>query len=284
MRFSHSRVSTFIQCSYKFKLQYLDEIKIIQDLAPDDPRIIGNAMHKGIEQGVAAAVTWYSEQFSVLTDLNIHEIIKLEILIPKVRELIDFEESTFELEIKTDDFVGYIDLIVKKDTGAVELYDFKYSNNVDRYLESEQLHIYKHYLERTHRLKVERMGYIFIPKTAIRQRKTEDLYQFRRRLIQTLNDSKVSICYVTYDQRKVDLFFQNIHHINLAAEHPKNPTKLCDWCDFEEYCMKGIDYMLLLPKNERVQVDQETAPVLWLYGVPFSGMGFVISILNLLRT
>jgi adenylylsulfate kinase-like enzyme len=35
--------------------------------------------------------------------------------------------------------------------------------------------------------------------------------------------------------------------------------------------MRGIDYMLILPKNERVEVDRETVPVLWLYGVPFAG-------------
>ena len=29
--------------------------------------------------------------------------------------------------------------------------------------------------------------------------------------------------------------------------------------------------MLVLPENKRIPVDKETAPVLWLYGVPFSG-------------
>lgn len=115
------------------------------------------------------------------------------------------------------------------------------------------------------------MGYIFIPKVSIRQKKTEDLYQFRRRLIQTLNEARVSVCEVAYDQQKVGRVFQNIQSIKAVAEYPKFPTKLCDWCDYQEYCMKGIDYMLILPKNERVQVDRETAPVLWLYGVPFSG-------------
>ena len=249
----------------------MDSIETIKDPAPDDPLIIGKAMHMGIEEGIPEAVKWYSQQFTVMNDLNIHEIIKLEILLPKVRELIDYNQSTFELEIKATDFLGYIDLITKNGDDTVDIFDFKYSNNMDKYRESEQLHIYKYYLEKLHGLKVDRIGYIFIPKIAIRQKKTEDLYQFRRRLIQMLNEARVSVCEVAYDQQKVDQFFQNIEHIKKVAEYPKVPAKLCDWCDYQEYCMKGIDYMLLLPKNERVPVDRETAPVLWLYGVPFSG-------------
>jgi hypothetical protein len=150
---------------------------------------------------------WYAEQFSLLGDLHIHEIIKLEMLLPKVRTLIDYDVSTFELEVKTRDFVGYIDLIVKNSDGTVDIFDFKYLNNVGRYLESEQLHIYKHYLEKVHRLKVRRLGYIFIPKTSIRQKKTEDLYQFRRRLRETLRELKVTVAEVGYDPHKVERFF-----------------------------------------------------------------------------
>lgn len=270
MRFSYSRVSAFIQCPYKFKLRYLDGIEVIQDPAPDNALVMGKAMHMGIEEGVSAAVNWYKEQFTVLNDFHIHELIKLEIMIPKVMAMIDYEKSTFELEIKTNEFVGYIDLLTKSGD-TLELFDFKYSNNVDRYLESAQLHIYNYFLEIIYKTKVDRMGYIFIPKTSIRQRKDEDLYQFRKRLRQTLNDSKVIMSEITYDPEKVNQFFRSIERIKEATEYPKNPTKLCDWCEYQEYCTKGIDYMLILPKNERVPVDQETAPVLWLYGVPFSG-------------
>jgi len=271
VQFSHSRVSAFVQCPYQFRLRYVEGVSSIRDPAPDDALIVGSAMHKGIEQGIAAAVRWYSEQFALQTDLHISEIIKLEMLLPKVRQLIDYNNSTFEVELQTPDFIGYIDLMVSMASEAVEIYDFKYSNHIDRYLESEQLHVYKHYLEKIHGIAVSRMGYIFIPKTSIRQRKTEDLYQFRRRLIKTLQEAKLQIYEVTFDQQKVDHFYQMIDQIKAATDYPKNPTKLCDWCQYLEYCMKGMDYMLILPENKRVQVDKETAPVLWLYGVPFSG-------------
>ena len=271
MRFSYSRVSTYQQCPYKFKLQYLDGAVTIRDPSPDDALIVGNAMHKGIEQGTGAALQWYDEQFTVLTDLHIHELMKLELLLPKVQSLIDYDIATFEFEIQTPDFAGYIDLMIKADDGAVHIYDFKYSNNVDKYLESAQLHLYKYYLETVHGIPVSRLGYIFIPKTSIRQKKTEDLYQFRRRLAQTIEDLTVTVREVTYDPQQVVSFFQTIAQINAASEYPKHLTKLCDWCQYQEYCLKEMDEMLTLPKNERVQVDKETAPVLWLYGVPFSG-------------
>jgi len=270
VRYSYSRVSTFVQCPYKFKLRYVDGIQTLQDPLPDDALVMGKAMHKGIEEGVTAAVEWYGEQFSVLTDLHVNEIIKLEILVPKVRALFGQDKSTFELEINTPDFVGFIDLIIESNQAA-QIYDFKYSNNVDRYLESEQLHLYKHYFESIQHRNVDLLGYIFIPKISIRQKKTEDLYQFRKRLISTLQESKVTVVEVHYDQQKVDQFLTTVNRIKQATEYPKHPTKLCDWCEYQEYCEKGLNYMLVLPKNERVQIDKETAPVLWLYGVPFSG-------------
>ena len=49
MQFSYSRVNTFAQCPYKFKLQYLDEAKTIRDPAADDALIVGSAKQKGIE-------------------------------------------------------------------------------------------------------------------------------------------------------------------------------------------------------------------------------------------
>ena len=147
MRFSHSRVSTFTQCPYKFKLQYVNGITTIRDPSPDDALIIGNAMHKGIEEGILWATRWYGKQFSLLTDFHINEIIKLQLLLPKLQKIIDYDNAVFEFALKTNDFIGFIDLIVKSPDGTVEVFDFKYSNNVDKYLESEQLHIYRISLE-----------------------------------------------------------------------------------------------------------------------------------------
>ena len=271
MQFSYSRVNTFAQCPYKFKLQYLEGVTTIRDPAADDALIVGNAMHKGIEEGVGAALDWYGKQFSVLTDLHINEMIKLETLIPKARAHVASEDAGFEVELNTPEFRGYIDLVTNESDGSATITDFKYSNNVDKYLDSEQLHVYKHFFEKLHGRSVSRLTYLFIPKTAIRQRNAEDLYRYRRRLAQTLGAMDAKSIEVAYDPQKVERFFDLIRQINAARDFPKNPTKLCDWCQYQKFCMEGMDDMLVLPENKRLPVDKETAPVLWLYGVPFSG-------------
>ena len=271
MQFSYSRVNTFAQCPYKFKLQYLDEAKTIRDPAADDALIVGSAMHKGIEEGVGVALDWYGKQFSVLTDLHVNEMIKLETLIFKARRGIDPDCSVFEVELCTPEFLGFVDLVTTGSDGTITITDFKHSNNVDKYLGSEQLHVYKYFFEKLYGRPVTGLNYLFIPKTAIRQRNAEDLYQFRKRLAKTLAELDIKTVDITYDSQKVERFFDLIRQINAARDFPKNPTKLCDWCQYQKFCMEGMDEMLLLPENKRIPVDKETAPVLWLYGVPFSG-------------
>ena len=68
-------------------------------------------------------------------------------------------KGEFEVEISNDDFKGFIDLLapVTSDTrlggdyqelpDVFDLYDFKYSNNVEHYKESPQLHLYKFFFE-----------------------------------------------------------------------------------------------------------------------------------------
>ena len=98
-------------------------------------------MHMGIEQDVETAVEWYYNQYPIITDLHINEAIKLESLIPKVKAILP--KGQHEIKIETNDFIGFADLV----TADGDIYDFKYSNHVDKYLESKQLHLYKHFRE-----------------------------------------------------------------------------------------------------------------------------------------
>ena len=81
MQVSHSRIETFVQCAYKFKLRYIDKLETLPDYAPDDPLIIGTALHTGIEEGLDAALKFYENSFPCLNDENINEIIKLFFLL-----------------------------------------------------------------------------------------------------------------------------------------------------------------------------------------------------------
>lgn len=278
IQFSHSRVSTYQQCPARYKFRYIDKLRTVYAPEADNALIIGNALHTGIEKGEKEMLDWYFKQFYVIDDKQINEVIKLSTLLPKVQEFLSTLDGPFihEYEIDRPDVRAFIDLTVGD--GPVDIYDFKYSNNVDRYLESAQPHLYKFYLEREYqtdtpprqKFKVNRIGYVFIPKTNIRQKKDEDLYQFRRRLVETLSKMEVQIKYVDYDFNKVKQFWESCKEIEKATHFPKNPTRLCDWCEYKEYCLEGDDTMVL-PSSNRREIGKVDRKTLWIYGAPFSG-------------
>lgn len=154
-------------------------------------------------------------------------------------------QFTYEYEIKNTEYVGYVDLIIHNSDETIDVIDFKYSNNVDNYINSKQVHLYKYYLEKLG-FRVRNLGYLFIPKTSIRMKKTEDTYQFRKRLQNTIKEQKLKLVKVNYDENKVKEFFNEIATLEKDNTYEKNETKLCDWCDYKEYCKSNekINYMI----------------------------------------
>lgn len=270
MQYSHSRVESFKGCPYKYKLRYQDRLKTIPNQDANNALICGNTIHTGAEKDLLEALEFYKSNYYVLTDLHINEIIKFEYLIPKIKDLLtDINIYAQEYLINTKRFKGIVDLITKNDDGTVDVFDFKYSNSIDHYMDSPQLHIYKYFLEQKG-FKVRKLGFIFIPKISIRQKKEEDLYQFRKRLMEDLKNSEINLLEVSYNPNKVVEFLDSIIDITEATEYQKNPTNLCSWCEYEEYCLKEIDYMIL-PSNERRDIKKAKKRKIWVYGPAFSG-------------
>lgn len=260
-------------------MRYVDRIGTIPNTDPDNALILGTALHTGIEEGVAQALEFYQNSFPVLTDEHINEMIKLEALIPKAAALLP-PGGRFELPIGNADFIGFMDYLapVFKDTflglNYYDLYDFKYSNNSKSYLESGQLHEYKYWFELTHpNCIIRNLYFLFVPKVKIRQKGTETLIQFRDRLTEALADATPWVEQVQYNSLKVVDFLTDAKHILEATDYPKKPNHFCGWCEYEEFCMKGWDYMLL-PENKRRTPDATKKKVVWVYGAPFSGKTF----------
>jgi len=278
-----SAITQYKMCPYKYKLQYLDKLKTIPDYKPNNALIVGTAIHYGCETGsVEKAIENYYSNFNVIDDLQINEAMKLEYLLPQVLDFIkQFDKVEHEVPFQIGTFHGTADLLVHNEDGTVDLYDFKYSNNIDNYMESPQLHIYKYFLEQKG-YKVNRMAFIFIPKTFIRQKNTEDLYQFRKRLKETLKDMKIQIKYLEYDQNKVTDSLITAVEMLETKEFPKNVSELCYWCEYEKYCIKGEDYMIL-PENKRREKKIDTSPDMWIYADSYVGKStFVDKFDNLL--
>lgn len=271
MQYSHSRVECHISCPYKYKLRYIDKLKTIPAYEADNALICGNTIHQGAETNLKDALKFYYSNYPIITDRHIEEVMKFEYLIPKIHEILsEINVYKKEFRINTPRFVGIVDLITKNEDGSVDVFDYKYSNNYEKYSESPQLHLYKYFLEQIG-FKVRKLGFIFIPKVAIKQKKEESLYQFRKRLQEELNNSKIKIMEVKYDASKVIYFMDNIINITEDVEYKKNPTGYCSWCEYENLCLKGEDVDMQLPSNKRREIGKVTKRVLWIYGAPFSG-------------
>lgn len=298
----------FDRCPFKYRLRYVDGLDTIPNTDADNALILGTALHTGIEEGVEQALDFYKNSFPVLTDDHIHEMMKLEAMIPKAKAMLP-PGGTFELPIGNGDFIGFMDYLVPVDedlsgkteicdgcpkgdcdsayTGSCpcgkfttrskdtfDLYDFKYSNNAKNYAVSGQLHEYKYWYELTHPgHRIRNMYFLIVPKAKIRQKSTETLSQFRDRLQAALKDAEPTLMPVQYNPMKIVDFLTDVKHMVEATDFPKNPNHFCGWCEYEEYCQKGWDYMLL-PKNERRDLNATKKKVVWLYGAPFSGKTF----------
>ena len=283
----YSAVSTFENCPYQYKLRYIDKVEMLDDYEPTDALKIGTALHRGIETDVPTAIQEYFNSYPIITDAHITEAIKLETLIPKVKAVIP--DGQHEVFFEYGAFKGTIDLLVPTenyevnpitdDSGHVvpkveqyfDIYDFKYSNNIDRYMDSPQLHVYKYFAEKALGIKIRKLYFVFVQKVQIRQKKTEDLNQFRLRLKNTLQDAKVQVKEVSYDANKVIDFMQNQVNILTCNDYKKTPSQLCDWCEYQEYCEKMEVLNMALPSTNRVEVEKTSKKKIWIYGAPYSG-------------
>lgn len=233
VKWSYSRVNTFQHCPRQYRYRYVDKLRTIKDQSPDNALYLGTALHVGLEKDVEAAIESYKSNYYQLTNEHYNEIIKLEVLIPKAKTLIP--DGEHEVKIEADGYIGYIDLLAYD-----WIIDFKYSNNRDNYLKSPQIHLYKYFADRP----INRLSYLFIPKIRIRQKKSETIQEFRYRLRNELEYAEPELVDVEYDESKVKEWLQGVQDASTTKEFPRNQTRLCDWCEFQDYCFEGQDWMI----------------------------------------
>lgn len=257
-------------------MRYCNRILTLPADNADNALYLGTAVHTGLEKGIDEAIKEYVSNYPIMTDAMENEIIKLEKVIPKARCMIPNGEH--EVKIEDEDFIGFIDLLAPA-TGfhgseipnVYDLYDFKYSNNVKNYMDSNQLHLYKYFFEKNNPgKKIRKLYFFFVPKVNFKQKKTEALSDFRNRMLKELDIVEPKLIEIEYDQENVIDFLIKTKHVLQATDYPKVTGWLCNYCDYKDYCQKGIDYMLL-PKNERRNIERIDKKVVWLYGAPFSG-------------
>lgn len=246
MQISHSRVDCFNQCPRKYQMRYLEGLKTIPDDAADNALYLGTALHTGLEVGVEEAIEQYYGNYPVITDDHINEAIKLEAMIPKAQKMIP--EGQHEVLIEDPDFKGFIDLLVPIDEeyGVFDLYDFKYSNNKQNYLNSDQLHLYKYFYEKNNPMdSIRNMYFLMVPKSKCKKIKGEDLLSYRQRLQLDLKTLEPELVPIQYDPNKVIRYLLETKSMLEADTYPKHESFLCRYCEYERYCKKGEDWMIL---------------------------------------
>lgn len=238
VQFSHSRVSTFNQCPYKYKLHYVDGVKVERKITPTDALILGTAMHEGIEKGPEAASQYYLSQFQMLTEEHLIEEFKLQYWARQAQRVLPLQQAIFEKKLDHKDFVGYMDMLVPLEKkNRYHLFDFKYSNNQQRYMTSGQLHEYKAFFESTHPgMIIDKMYFVFIPKIVLEKNATESLEDYFSRLEKELNQNAIELREVVFDYQKVMDFTLSIKKILETSTFHKTPSKLCGWCDYFGQC------------------------------------------------
>ena len=269
MQFSYSRVSTYERNPLEYKLRYLEGLTTLPRYDPEDPLVVGTAMHELIQKN-KDAIKQYLMSYPLVTDKHINEAIKLELLSKKALAVLP-PTGKYEVTLSNQDYIGFIDMLVKNEDGTFDIWDFKYSNSIENYMKSAQLHLYKYYLEQTGR-KVKHLRYLFIPKVRLKQKQTESLYDFRQRLKRAINkDYQVTVKEVEYNPNKVIEWLASVKHALEAKEFPLNEDDpFWRFSEFRDYVEKGEDYMIL-PSVTRRTLDKITQRKIWIYGEPFTG-------------
>lgn len=111
---SHSKVETFESCPYRYDLRYNQGIKTIPPDNADNALFLGTALHTGLEKDVQTAIHEYFMSYPVISDAQVNEAMKLEVMIPKAAAMLPPGEH--EVKIEDDDFIGFIDLLAPAKT------------------------------------------------------------------------------------------------------------------------------------------------------------------------
>ena len=234
MKVSYSLINTWNTCPFLYKLKYIDRLEPKDDLRPDNPLFVGTACHEGIEhRDVEKAIESYKSHFEEITPAHEVEIEKLKTILPKAIEQIpECEYYEYKLDIP-DEFVGYIDGLVKVDEGLYDILDFKTSNNVGSYKNSPQVHIYKYFFERTTENKIRDLYYVFIPKSTIKL--NENLSNVQE-ITEDLKTKDIHFEKVEYDKQQINYFFARKSLLEKSTNFQKRYSQKCSWCPFKNFC------------------------------------------------
>jgi putative RecB family exonuclease len=243
--YSHSKIQTFEQCHYKYKLKYIDKIE--PEISSSIEAHLGNCIHNTFEwiytnilsnkiPILDEVIEFFTEKWTeeetenlliVKQNLNSKDYFNkgISFLVDYYTEHHPFDEGTIELEkkimIKLGEhyLIGYIDRLSKnKETGEIEIHDYKTSNSLpsrEKIEEDRQLAFYSIAIKEIFGkdIKIKLIWHYLAHKTKITSERTEaQLEELKNNILEIIKE------------------------IENTKDFPPNQSILCDWCEYKSLC------------------------------------------------
>ncbi len=246
--YSHSKLSTFEQCPFKFKLRYID--KIIPELEISIESHLGGIVHDTLEwlyievhkkkiPTIDQTISYFAERWQekyrpemviVKKELNAKDYFNKGVgfVLSYYLKHKPFNENTIALEEKINlnldeskeyEIVGFIDRLVHNlQTGEYEIHDYKTANNLplkEKVDNDRQLALYSIAIkEKFGQDKTVRLVWHYLAhnKKICSQRTDKQLNQLKKDTLEL------------------------IKKIESTTIFPYNKSILCDWCEYKSLC------------------------------------------------
>jgi len=244
--YSYSRISTYDNCPYQYKLQYIDGIKTEEESIE---AFMGTRIHETLEKLYSNLIlskmstleellayydeqwenNWHDKVFINNKDLTAqdYKLAGENAIKAYYSEYYPFNrtrplwtERRVMIPLGDDDYKlqGVIDRLDKREDGVLEIHDYKGSKNLptqrkldeDKQLALYQLAVQEAYPEADG---FELVWHYVLFNTELRSRRTQE----------QLND-------LTQEYKNM------IDVIENAKEFPTKESRLCDWCGYQIYC------------------------------------------------
>lgn len=266
---SHSEISTYLDCQMKWKLQYVDGLKV------DNIHLqFGSMGHKVLETRIIPDENLYpelKEAFNISSWYNYFTTIFNEL----DDYFKDYNIIHTEYRVETEDIKGVIDVVWQhKTTGKLLITDYKFSTGVkgvEDILLDEQMYIYAVAYAHLNNLTIDNIdiGYINIPKSEMvkprvlqkgglskdkAQNTTHALYMqaiteqgldvadYEDILAELSGRHMVEVAISPINAAMMVRIMNNIDHVIKDMEKGyvlEKCTYQCKRCDFIQYCKYG---------------------------------------------
>lgn len=242
-QYSHSKLSTFEQCPYKYKLKYIE--RIIPEIEKSIEAHLGTCVHHALEwiynevlngniPTLDDAIVVYSEKWNddevedfliVKKEFTSKDYFEkgLKLVIDYYSKNYPFEDGTVELEkeVKIDlgdsTIIGYIDRLSLGED-EIQIHDYKTANSLPS------------------REKIETDRQLALYSIAIKEKYGEDK---KVKLVWHYLAHNVEITSSRTNEQLEELkkeILDLICKIESAKEFPKCESVLCKWCEYKDIC------------------------------------------------